>query len=442
MAASVFDSAHLRGLFGDAELSRLMGDSAEVRAMLIVEGALAKVQGKLGVIPELSAAAIHRATLEIQLDAGGLATETAQNGVVVPALVAAFRKEMQAPEHAQYLHFGATSQDIIDTAQALRLRQVIGIYRERLTQALHHLGRLASNHAETSMPARTWGQHATPTTFGAICAAWGHPLLALLSGLDRVENAVAIVSLSGAAGAAGALGPKAAETRAGLAEALSLRDPGHSWHSDRSGIATLGAWQTQLTAQIGKIGSDLTALTRTELAELSLGGAGSSSTMPQKQNPVQPAVLVALANHTAALNTALQGAAVHQHQRDGAAWMTEWLSVPQMVMATGRALAGLVDLTSKIEPRADRMAQSMDLTQGLIHAEALSFALAETMPRPEAQALSKELCKEAMAAQTHLSRIVAARFPDLDLRHVFEVSQQLGQAPAEAISFADRVNSL
>ncbi|WP_147125778.1 lyase family protein [Shimia ponticola] len=442
MAASVFDSAHLRGLFGDPELSRLTGDSAEIRAMLIVEGALAKVQGKLGVIPELSAAAIHRATLEIQLDAGGLAAETAQNGVVIPALVSAFRKEMQAPEHAQYLHFGATSQDIIDTAQALRLRQVIGIYRARLSQVLSHLGALANEHADTPMPARTWGQHATPTTFGAICAAWGDPLLALLDDLERVEHGVAVVSLSGAAGTAGALGPKAAETRAALAEALSLRDPGHSWHSDRSGIAALGAWQTQVTAQIGKIGSDLTALTQTELAEIHLGGAGASSTMPQKQNPVQPAVLVALAGHTAALNTALQGAAVHQHQRDGAAWMTEWLSLPQMVIATGRALIGAAELMGTISPRADRMAKTMDLTQGLIHAEALSFALCAAMPRPEAQAVSKELCQQAMATETHLSKVVAERFPDMDMSAVFDVATQLGQAPDDAKSFATRVNSL
>ncbi|MEM1302188.1 MAG: lyase family protein [Pseudomonadota bacterium] len=442
MAASVFDAAHLRGLFGDAELSRLMGDSAEVRAMLIVEGALAKVQGKLGVIPELSAAAIHRATLEIQIDAGGLAAETAQNGVVIPALVAAFRKEMQAPEHAQYLHFGATSQDIIDTAQALRLRQVIGIYRDRLTATIKQLGRLAAQHARTPMAARTWGLHATPTTFGAVCAGWGNPLADLLPALETVEERVATVSLSGAAGTAGALGPKAAETRAALAEALSLRDPGRSWHSDRSGIAALGAWQTQATAQIAKIGADLTALTQTEVAEVHLGGGGSSSTMPQKQNPVQPAILVALASHTAALNTALQGAAVHQHQRDGAAWMTEWLALPQMVMATGRALSGVLDMTTAMVPKADRMHSNLGLTLGLIHAEALSFALAASMPRPEAQALVKALCKEAIDKGLPLETIARERFPDMDLAAVFDLNQQLGQAPAEAISFAECAKAL
>ena len=155
MAGSVFDSGLYGKLFGAGEAGRLFTDSAEVRAMLLVEGTLAKVQGRMGLIPEISAAAIHRATLEITLDPSGLATATAQNGVPVPGLVAAFRKEMQAPEHTQYLHWGATSQDIHDTGLMLRLRQLLVLLERDLRALLSDLAALAETHAELPMPGRT-----------------------------------------------------------------------------------------------------------------------------------------------------------------------------------------------------------------------------------------------------------------------------------------------
>ena len=148
MPASPLDSSLYRDLFGDTELAQLFTDSAVVRAMLLVEGVLAKVQGALGLIPADSAAFLHRASMEIQIDPAGLAAETGANAVPVPALVAAFRKALNAPEHAQYAHWGATSQDIMDTALALRLRQVVAIYDSRLTTVIEALGALAEIHAK------------------------------------------------------------------------------------------------------------------------------------------------------------------------------------------------------------------------------------------------------------------------------------------------------
>ncbi|PJE34294.1 3-carboxy-cis,cis-muconate cycloisomerase, partial [Pseudooceanicola lipolyticus] len=170
MAASVFDSALYGGLFSPGEAGRLFSDSAEIRAMLLVEGALAKVQGEHGVIPELSAAAISRAAMEVQIDPAAMAEATNSNGVSVPALVAAFRAAMQAPEHAQYVHWGATSQDIQDSALILRLRQALVLIEADLHAVLSALAGLAETHADLPMPARTYGQHATPTSFGAVAA--------------------------------------------------------------------------------------------------------------------------------------------------------------------------------------------------------------------------------------------------------------------------------
>ncbi|HSG56947.1 MAG TPA: lyase family protein, partial [Paracoccaceae bacterium] len=199
MAASVFDSPLYSRLFPSGEVGKLFTDSAEVRAMLLVEGALAKAQGALGVIPETAAAYIHRAAMEVQIDPAALAAPTGQNGVSVPGLVAAFRTAMEAPEHAQYAHWGATSQDIIDTGLMLRLRQMLSLQQDMLTDTVRALGQLAADHATTPMAARTYGQHATPTSFGATLAHWGAPLLDLLAELPALLHSCLWVSLSGAA---------------------------------------------------------------------------------------------------------------------------------------------------------------------------------------------------------------------------------------------------
>ncbi|HCT32839.1 MAG TPA: 3-carboxy-cis,cis-muconate cycloisomerase, partial [Sulfitobacter sp.] len=330
MAASVFDSPLYAQLFNTGDAGRLFSDSAAIRAMLLVEGALAKVQGSLGVIPEMSAAAIHRASLEIQVDPGAIAASTGENGVSVPGLLAQFRAEMQAPEFAQHVHWGATSQDIIDTALMLRLRQALKLAETDLREIIAALAAGAEQHQSLPMPARTYGQHATPTSWGAVLAEWGMPLCDALDQLEALREGALFVSLSGAAGTGSALGPKAAETRAQLAQALGLQDPGRSWHVDRGPVLRIADWQGRVMAALAHIAQSTLALTMTETAELALGAAGASSTMPQKQNPVGPSAIVALGHQFTGQRATLQAAAAHQHQRDGGAWFAEWMAVPQL----------------------------------------------------------------------------------------------------------------
>lgn len=441
MASSVFDSALMGQLFATGEVGRLFSDTAEVRAMLLVEGNLAKVQGDLGIIPEMSARAIARASMEIQIDPGALAAETGRSGVSVPALVAAFRKEMSAPEHAQFVHWGATSQDIMDTALMLRLRQVLSHVETDARAALDTLAALARTHATTVMAARTYGQLATPTTFGAVVASWGQPVAELLDDLPQIRARSLFVSLSGAAGTGAALGPHAAQTRADLASALGLGDPGRSWHTDRGPILRIAHWLTHMTLAMGKMAEDLCQLTQSDLAEVSLGAVGGSSTMPQKQNPVAPSALVALARFAAGLSATLDGASMQRGQRDGAAWFTEWLVLPQLVLSAASATRGARDLAGQITPRKDRMATTLDASGGTIHAEALSFALAAQMPRPDAQSAVKDLSARALAENTPLETLARDRWPDIDLSQVFEGAAILGQAPVEARAFAQRVES-
>jgi 3-carboxy-cis,cis-muconate cycloisomerase len=432
MPANPADSALYRDLFGDDETARLLSDSAVVRAMLLVEGQLALVQGKLGLIPMEAAAYIDRTAREVVLDPSAMAAETARNGVPIPALLAAFRKEAQAPEMMQYLHWGATSQDIMDSAQALRLRRLCDLWDARLAALIGQLGGLAATHADLPMAARTYGQHATPTSFGAVVSAWGNPLLRHRARLAQARDGVAVLSLSGAAGTLAAMGPLGPQVRAELAQALGLRDPGGSWHSERDEIAAFAATLAGICASLAKMGADLILLTQSGIGEVVIAGAGGSSTMPQKQNPVGPSVLVALSRQATALAGVMQDAAVHGLQRDGAAWFTEWLTLPQLCLTTGRALSLALDLAQKITPDAAAMARNLGGDGGLIHAEALTFALARQMPRPEAAAAIKALTDQVRGGAGDLLTLAQARWPGIDL------SNSLGTAPDEARAFAAR----
>lgn len=437
MAASLFDSPNYAKLFPVGDAGRLFTDTAEVRAMMLVEGTLAKLQGKAGTIPEISAQAIHRASLELQIDPAGLGDATGQNGVSVPGLVAEFRKLMQAPEHAQYLHFGATSQDITDTALMLRLRQLLGLQENALKSMIAHLRKLATDHAETPMVARTYGQSATLTSFGATVASWGHPLIDLLDEMETLRASTLWVSLAGAAGTASVLGDDPTGLRAELAAAFGLQDPKRNWHNDRSPIQRIAAWQTRLTQALGKFAQDILIHSQSTLKTVQIGATGGSSTMPQKENPVQASAIVALATQAVGLQTTLTLTAQHKEARDGAAWFSEWLALPQLCLGAMAALTIGNDLSAAISPNETALSAQITATNEMIHAEALSFALAKTMPRPEAQAAVKQLCQEAMATGSNLIALAQTQYPSINAAQ-FGSAHQMGTAPEQAHAFAAR----
>lgn len=439
MSISPFDSRITARLFGEPDIGRLFSDTAELRAMMLVLGALAKVQGQAGVIPMASGAFLHRATMEIQIDPAGLADSVGENGVSVPGLLAAMRKALDAPEHADWLHWGATSQDIHDTALMLRARQALGLIETRLTAAIQGLADLAAATAETPMAARSYGQVAVPSCFGALVAAWGWPAIDALHRLRALVPRLA-VSLGGAAGTGSLLGAEPAAIRAALARALGLADPGRSWHADRGLITELAQSCLAVTTAGAKIGADLLILTRSDVDEVRLVGGGASSTMPHKDNPVAPSVLLALARHAAAQAGALSAPA-HTEARDGAGWFTEWLTLPSLVMAAGKSAALLADIAGRITPNPTTMAARLGDTPGLIHAEALSFALARKMPRPAAQAEIKRLAQDARARGASLPDLVAQAHPDLDLP-ARSGRQSLGMAPDEARAFAKAARAM
>ncbi|RMH52328.1 MAG: 3-carboxy-cis,cis-muconate cycloisomerase [Alphaproteobacteria bacterium] len=435
MAVSPFDSAMLAGLHGDPEIGALFTDAAEIRAMLRFEAALARAQAGLGMIPARAAEEISAAAETVTLDPESLAAGTARDGIVAPALVAAFRAALP-PEGARWLHWGATSQDVIDTALVLRLRDALAMLEARIDAILTALGQAAAAHRMTVMAARTRGQIATPTTLGARIAVWGAPLLRQRERLAEMRPRIMVVSLAGASGTLSAMGERGLEVVAALARELGLGDPGLPWHAARDGMAELAGWLSMLCGALGKMGRDLMLSAQSELREVRAGQGGGSSTMPHKSNPVGPETLVALARLASRLVGLQHEAMLHEQERDGTALALEWHAVPQLCMAAGAATRHALALAGSIEADPARMMRSIADTNGLMLAEAATFALAAHMPRPEAQALVKAACAEALASGRDLARMLAERTgAPVDWAALFDPAAHVGAAPLIADRF-------
>lgn len=442
MGISPFDSAIFRDLLCDIEIAQAFDDSASIDSWLRVEAALAGAQGELGIIPAASADAIQRLCADAAIDAASLAADSAVDGIPIPALLKRLHELIDAPGHGAYLHFGATTQDIMDSGLVLRLRQVCDIVEARISLLLSALADLAEAHAQLPLVARTRRQAATPTSFGAVVASWGAPLLSHLEALEQLRPRLLRISLAGASGNSTALAEQAAELRALVATKLDLEVHHQCWHSDRSALAEFASLMTRICGALAKIGEDCMLGSQQEVGEIGLAGAGGSSTMPHKQNPVQAEILLSLFGIAAAQETAMTQALLHRQQRDAAAWMLEWHALPQICMATGRALQLAISLATGIEVDATRMLANLEGAHGLVYAEAISFRLAETMPRPQAQARVKQLCSDALAQACRLSELVEREFPEIDWNELLTPQQQLGDAATQARNFARRVREL
>jgi 3-carboxy-cis,cis-muconate cycloisomerase len=408
MTTSPFDSAVFGPLFGDPAMAALLADDAQVRAMLTVEAALAQVQGRLGLIPADAAARIAEVADCLEPDLAAIGAGTARDGVPIPALIKALREGVGA-RAAAYVHWGATSQDIIDTGLVLRLKEALTLLSGRLEAVIAALTAQAAAHRGLVMAARTRSQIATPTAFGLKVATWLAPLLRHRDRLAQLRPRLEVVQLGGAAGTLAALGDHGIAVMEGLAAELGLAAPPLPWHGQGDTMAELGGWLSLLTGSLGKMGEDLVLLGQAEIGELTVGGGGGSSTMPNKSNPVAAETLVALARFNAGMVGTLHQSLIQRHERDGAAWPLTWLALPPMLMATAGALGHAVRMASGLAPDAARMAENLDATHGLVLAEAATFLLAHHMPRPEAQRLVAAACKEATASGRHLFDVLAGQ---------------------------------
>lgn len=435
MSLSLIDGELWAGLYGDPEIAALLDDDALISAMAAVEAELAMACAEAGVVPEADARLIAETSRGLRIEARDLAAGAARDGVPVPALVAALRAAV-GPAAAASLHWGATSQDIVDTATATRLALALDIVEARLTRLVKRLGRLAEAEAETVAPGRTRTQIGAPTTFGAIVASWGAPLLASLERLAALRPRLSRVSLHGAVGTDAALGAAAPAVRAALARRLGLLADDQPWHSGRDAIAECGAALAIVCGGVGKIGADVAALAQSGIAETRIAG-GASSTMPHKSNPVAAEALVTLARAAARLQGGLFDALIHLHARDGAAWALEWQTLRQIVVATGASLAGATRMIEGLEPRRERMRANLDAEGFGPYAERAVFALARRLGRAEAEAA----VKAALAAKDPL-RSLARDHPELDWSRVVDPLEAAASAPLQARAFARRAEAI
>ncbi|MEM7057315.1 MAG: lyase family protein [Pseudomonadota bacterium] len=392
-----------RGLFGDEEISTHLSAEAEIAAMIRVERALARAQASAGVIPKDMAQTIDQGLKHIEVAPVDLIAGTTQSGIPVPGLVAALRAALP-PEAAHWVHWGATTQDIMDNGLVLRLALMLRSLESRLHKLTHQLADMADAHATLPMAGRTRSQIATPITYGLRVAQWMHPLLDLSDRIPAVKEGLKKVQCGGASGANSAIAPDGPAVMEALAKELGLA-PSQPWHTNRVILADLSHWCATLTAALASMAGDITLMLRREIGELRLQGGGGSSTMPNKTNPVQAEVMMTLGRRVSGLTASANLAVQHTEERDGPAWMQEWLVLPQILIGTGAALNHAIDLIANISPDSNRMAANLALDGGAAQAETASFALAKHMPRAEAQALVK---KAASAAREHERSLIDA----------------------------------
>ena len=349
MSYTPFNAPLLSGLLGDAETTAAFSLKAEMAAMLRFELALAQAEAECGLITPVAASVIETAVAAFEPDMASLAAATARDGVSVPELVRQLRATV-GETHAADVHFGATSQDVIDTSLVLRLGPVLTLFLNRLNQIDRKLAEMIEFHGERPLMARTRMQAAIPVTWGDRLDAWRVPLKDHASGLDSMRGRVLAVQFGGAAGTLDRLGASGPAVRAALAARLGLTDPGRAWHADRTRIIALTDWMARLTGSLGKIGMDIALMAQNGIDEIIVEGGGRSSAMAHKQNPIVAETLVTLARFNATLSAGMQQAIVHEQERSGAAWTLEWMLLPQMTVATGAALARAEALLAAFRP--------------------------------------------------------------------------------------------
>ncbi len=408
---SPLDSQLYGASFTNDRVAEFFTDAYHVKTMLEVEAALAQAQAGLGMIPKEAALEIERAAQSLEVDFAQLRAGIANDGFPVIELVRQLRAKVSSSV-AGLVHFGATTQDILDTANALRIRDALEIIRELLETVIAHLAQLARAHRSTIMAGRTHTQQALPITFGFKVATWLAPLLRHHKRLQELEPRINVVQFGGAVGTLAALGNRGLEVQAALAAELNLNEPLMPWHTQRDNITELAGWLAFVTSSLGKIAQDVLSLAQSEIAEVresSDANRGGSSTMPQKSNPITSELILTIARMNATLLPALHHANLHEHERGTHGMQLEWLTLAQMIGLTSGALEKSVSLTENMVVNESRMLENVRASHGLMLAEALSFALAQHMPKSEAKKWSTDLAREALETKQNLIELARAK---------------------------------
>ena len=442
MTVNPADAPVLGALYGTDAMRAAFGERAFLQRMLDGEGALARAQARLSVIPPEAADAITAAAQASRLDLAALAAATRNTGYPVVGLVKQLSALAGEPA-GRWTHWGATTQDIMDTALVLQMRDAFALLDADLRALCRALAARAAEHRDTPMAARTHLQHALPTTFGAKCAAWLDPLLTMLERLDQLRPRVLRAQFGGAAGTLASLGPQGPEIATELARELRLAAPGLPWHAARDGLAEAACWLGLLCGALSKLATDVMLLMQTEVGEVAephQPGRGGSSTMPQKRNPIACEYILAQSRGVHALVPQVLAAMAQDHERGTGPWQAEPLAIPQAFLLTHGALVQARTIAEGLTVDAARMRRNLDLTGGLIVAEAVMMGLAPLLGRGEAHHAVNRACDAALAEGLPLADTlardpaVAAQLDSAAIARLTDPAAYLGAAPL----FVDR----
>ena len=436
----------LDALFRSKTMEQVLSDDSFLKRMLEVEAALAGAEAETGLIPHAAAKCIVSCCILENLDLEALARDAKRSGNIAIPLMMQLTEAVSAqdPEAAKFVHWGATSQDVIDTAVVLQTREALSLLLQDIESACSALRSLTERHRNTIMPGRTWMQHAVPITFGLKTAY-------MLSALHRqsleVRSAVASVSVlqfGGAAGTLASLGDDGLRVAGVMAERLKLKTPSHPWHSHRAPIAEVATALGVLCGVLGKIARDVALMCQTEVAEVSETNEkerGGSSTMPQKNNPVQCAAILANVTRIPGLVSTVLSAMVQEHERGLGGWHAEWETLPEIVSLSAGAAERLAELLSSLQVDMGRMRKNVDLTKGLVFAEAISTALSHKVGKSTAHAIVEHAAKKARGEDRSFAVVlresddVKRHLSEKELLELFRPENYLGSAQ----EFIDRV---
>lgn len=425
-------------LFSSPAVQQLFESRTQVQFLLNYEAALAKAEAAVGLIPVAAAESIvaHCRVELFDLEALAKATRLAGNPVIPLIKALTLLVGVTDASAARYVHWGATSQDVMDTALVLQVRQVLDLTIGELDRLAQSLTALVEQHRGTVMIARTLLQHAQPTSFGLKAAGWLVAVRRAIARIAHLRQRALVLQFGGASGTLSGLGDAGLRVSEDLAARLDLSLPDLPWHTERDHLAEVGTMLGLLAGTLGKIAKDLSLLMQTEVAEAAEStrpGQGGSSAMPHKQNSVGCAVVIAASLRAPGLVATLLSAMGHEHERALGAWHAEWETLPELCRLVVGALGHLNQICASLRINTARMAANLELTSDLVYAADLAGALASALGA-DSHAVVEELCREARVRGESLQKVAAqdprvvAALTREQLREVFTTTHHLAAA--------------
>jgi len=436
MSTTVFDSALFRDMFGTAEMREVFSDKALIERYIEVEVALARAEARCGVIPAEAAEQIAAKSTFESLDLALMQHETEIVGYPILPLVEQLSKT--CGEAGRYVHWGATTQDIMDTAVVLQVRAALALVERDIQAVRGLLAGLAQKYRDTPMAGRTHLQHALPITFGYKCAVWLSMFDRHAERLVELRPRVEVGQFAGAAGTLASLGDKGLEVQEALMGELGLGVPQATWHVARDGLAETLNFLGLVTASLGKVALDVMMMMTSELGEAYepfVKGRGASSTMPQKRNPISCELMYAAAKGVRQQAGLMLDAMIQDFERSTGPWQAEWIAIPEAFALSAASLGQAKFMLAGLEVRPERMLKNLNMTQGLIVAEAVMMGLAPALGRQLAHDVVYAACRVANDENISLLDALVAqgevteRLDLAELQRLTDPCNYLGLAP-------------